>query len=86
MVWHFFIYDTREIQTCKRLSFNNWRDACKRSTGNTITTDYINAFNNGWQGVMPWTSNGVDINGDLSNMGEATKHIKENFNSLVNPW
>jgi len=34
----------------------------------TIEENYRNAFAHGWQGVMPWTSNGVDDNGNLNDM------------------
>jgi len=40
----------------------------KGSAGMSIAANYQNAFAHGWQGVMPWTSNGVDANGKLSDM------------------
>lgn len=40
----------------------------KGSAGQSIVANYQNAFAKGWQGVMPWTSNGVDANGKLSDM------------------
>ena len=40
---------------------------------NTIATDYQKAYENGWHGVMPWTSNGVDVCGDLSHFAQATE-------------
>lgn len=55
------------------------------STGHTITQDYENAYQNGWQGVMPWTSNGVDSNGSLTDMGPATRAFRDNHYELVFP-
>ncbi len=40
----------------------------KGSAGMSIAENYRLAFEKGWQGVMPWTSNGVDSNGKLSDM------------------
>ncbi|MCS7231309.1 MAG: hypothetical protein RMJ67_04140, partial [Elusimicrobiota bacterium] len=57
----------------------------KGSTGHTIVQDYQNAFLNGWQGVMPWTSNGVDANGSISDMGAGTLYMRNNYYSLVFP-
>ena len=52
---------------------------------NTIITDYENAFLNGWQGVMPWTSNGVDACGNLSDMSCAAKFMLEKYRDLIFP-
>ena len=52
---------------------------------NTIVTDYENAFFNGWQGVMPWTSNGVDGCGDLNDMSSATKYMTEKYRNIIFP-
>jgi len=57
----------------------------KGSQGNTTTSDYHNAYLNGWQGVMAWTSNGVDVNGDLTNLGPATRYMRDNYYNLVYP-
>jgi hypothetical protein len=57
----------------------------KGSAGRTITDDYVNAFNNGWQGVMAWTSNGVDENGDLNDLRPATMHMLTNHRRLIFP-
>ena len=35
------------------------------SAGQSIADNYRNAFAKGWQGIMPWTSNGADRNGNL---------------------
>ncbi|MDR0474904.1 MAG: hypothetical protein LBH43_14670 [Treponema sp.] len=48
--------------------------------------DYENAFNNGWQGVLAWTSNGVDINGSLKEVSSATKNMLEKHPKLVFPF
>jgi hypothetical protein len=48
-------------------------------TGNTIITDYESAYLNGWQGVMPWTSNGVDDNGSLDDISPATKYMRDKY-------
>ncbi len=55
------------------------------STGHTITEDYENAYLNGWQGVMPWTSNGVDDIGDITDMGPGTQAFRDNHYDLVFP-
>jgi hypothetical protein len=43
------------------------------------------AFQKGWQGVFPWTSNGVDGNGGIANFGAATRAFRDNHPSLVDP-
>jgi hypothetical protein len=58
----------------------------KGSTGKTIIFDYENAFLNGWQGVMPWTSNGVDGNGSIDDLSPGTKYMLENYRILIFPW
>lgn len=55
----------------------------KGSTGHTLVEDYEQAFENGWQGVMPWTSNGVDVCGDLSDMGAAVKEFSAKHKELI---
>jgi len=52
---------------------------------NTIITDYESAMQNGWHGVMPWTSNGVDACGDLTHLSPATKYMAEKYASLIFP-
>ncbi|UYZ62960.1 PA14 domain-containing protein [Hymenobacter weizhouensis] len=51
----------------------------------TLTQNYENAFQRQWQGVMAWTSNGVDTNGDITQLGVATKAFRDNHNALVYP-
>jgi hypothetical protein len=53
---------------------------------NTIITDYENAYNNGWQGVMPWTSNGVDGNGDLNDLSPATRNMFAKYRNDIFPF
>ena len=55
----------------------------KGTENNTIITDYNEAYKNGWQGVMPWTSNGVDGCGDLSHLSPGTKHMAEQYPEIV---
>jgi len=53
--------------------------------GHTVTEDYENAFQNGWEGVMGWTSNSVDDNGGISQLGEATLAFKRLHADFVYP-
>jgi hypothetical protein len=55
------------------------------SDGFTLIEDYENAFNNGWQGVMAWTSNGVDGNGGFDQQTTATRHMAELHPQLIFP-
>ena len=52
---------------------------------NTIITDYSKAFENGWQGVMTWTSNGVDACGDIGDLEPATMYMEKNYRDLIYP-
>lgn len=40
-------------------------------SGRTAEQDYENAYNNGWNGVMAWTSNGVDNCGSMNELEPA---------------
>lgn len=51
----------------------------------TLTDSYELALKNGYQGNMPWTSNGVDRNGDIKTIGPATISFKNNHPELVYP-
>jgi hypothetical protein len=53
--------------------------------GHTVTADYESAFQNGWEGAMGWTSNSVDSNGGISELGEATLAFKQRHADLVYP-
>ena len=57
----------------------------KGTAQHTVTEDYAGACQNGWQGVMAWTSNGVDNNGSLSDLGPATRALRDNHKRLVFP-
>lgn len=41
---------------------------------------YINAYNNGWDGIMGWTSNGVDDCGSLEDFKEGAMEVYEKMN------
>jgi hypothetical protein len=51
----------------------------------STTQGYETAFQNGWQGVMAWTSNGVDANGGMAQLGPATQAFRNNHFSIVFP-
>ena len=52
---------------------------------NTLITDYENAYLNGWQGVMAWTSNGVDGNGGFDDLIPATNYMLEKYGDVIFP-
>ncbi|MCL2772035.1 MAG: cellulase family glycosylhydrolase [Oscillospiraceae bacterium] len=52
---------------------------------NTLITDYENAYLNGWQGVMPWTSNGVDGCGGFDDLVSATKYMAGKYGEAIFP-
>ena len=51
----------------------------------STTQGYETAYLNGWQGVMAWTSNGVDGNGGMTQLAPATQAFRNNHFSLVFP-
>jgi hypothetical protein len=51
----------------------------------TMIQAFENALAKGYQGIMPWTSNGVDRNGNISTLGPAALSFKNNHPDLVNP-
>jgi hypothetical protein len=57
----------------------------KGTAGHQTEEDYESACQNGWQGVMGWTSNGVDDNGDLLLLGPATRAFRNRHPGLVFP-
>ncbi len=57
----------------------------KGTANHTTTEDYETACQNGWQGVMGWTSNGVDDNGGLDKLGPATRAFRDAHTVLVFP-
>ena len=50
----------------------------KGTAGRSLMQDYEDAYLNGWQGVLGWTSNGVDANGGLEELGAATRAFRDN--------
>jgi hypothetical protein len=63
---------------------NNIREDL-RPPENNIVNDYLYAYKNGWQGVMPWTSNGVDGNGNLADFQAATRNMLAAYPELICP-
>lgn len=59
--------------------------SAKGTTGHTLTSDYEAAHGNGWLGAMAWTSNGVDSNGGMSEVGPATRAFAGKHPELVAP-
>ncbi|MBP3965590.1 cadherin-like beta sandwich domain-containing protein [Paenibacillus lignilyticus] len=55
------------------------------TAGHTLTQDYASAYANGWQGMMPWTSNGVDGLGDITRVGPAASSFYNQHPDLVFP-
>ncbi len=51
--------------------------AIVNESGRTPEQDYENAYNNGWNGVMAWTSNGVDNCGSLAELMPAVTKMME---------
>jgi hypothetical protein len=56
------------------------------TANNTIVNNYENAYLNGWQGVMPWTSNGVDNCGSLNDLSPATKNMFAKYRNDIFPF
>lgn len=54
-------------------------------SGRTITERYESAYNNGWNGVMAWTSNGVDNCGGYEDVKPAVESIAELAEDKVFP-
>ena len=57
----------------------------KGSSGQTILQNWQNAFAKGWQGIMPWTSNGVDANGTLTDFKAGPEWFFSQHAGLVHP-
>jgi len=54
--------------------------------GQTITACLENTYKNGFQGVLPWTTNGVDTNGSLSSgLGAALTTFRNAHPALISP-
>lgn len=57
----------------------------KGTKDHTTEQDYENAFRNGWQGAMAWTSDGVDVMGGMAEMGPATRAVSGRHPDIVFP-
>ena len=55
------------------------------SAGQSIADNYRNAFAKGWQGIMPWTSNGADRNGNLTAMSPGLEWLVKTHPQLIDP-
>ena len=55
------------------------------SGGQGIEADFLGAKANGWRGVMPWTSNGVDAYGDLTDISPGLQAIGARYPDMVSP-
>ena len=60
--------------------------SAKGSANSTLPDDYNNAFENGWQGVMAWTSNCVDANGGFDELTVATRYMMEKSKKNIFPF
>lgn len=54
-------------------------------SGRTPEQDYENAYNNGWNGVMAWTSNGVDNCGSLDDLMPAVTKMRDMIRDKIFP-
>jgi hypothetical protein len=61
------------------------KDAGLAAIPMTLIQSYESALAKGYQGNMPWTSNGVDSNGDITTIGPGTLSFKNNHPGLVYP-
>lgn len=59
--------------------------AVKSESGRTPEEDYENAYNNGWNGVMAWTSNGVDDCGSLTELMPAVTKMRDMIKEKIFP-
>jgi hypothetical protein len=50
-----------------------------------ISEAYIKTYENGWKGLLVWTSNGVDRNGTLEDCGPGLTAFQEKYPALVSP-
>lgn len=55
------------------------------SAGHTLTEDVESAWSHGWQGTLPWTSNGVDRNGGFAEVSVASAAFRDAHTMLVFP-
>ena len=57
----------------------------KGTEGHTTAEDYESAFENGWQGAMGWTSDGVDEMGGMDQLAPATRAFAGRHAEIVFP-
>jgi hypothetical protein len=50
-----------------------------------IAEAYIKTYENGWKGLLVWTSNGVDRNGTLTECGPGLSAFQKKYPDLVSP-
>ena len=50
-----------------------------------ISEAYIKTYQQGWKGLMVWTSNGVDGNGSLADCGVGLTAFQNQYPELVSP-
>ena len=50
-----------------------------------ISEAYIKTYENGWKGLLVWTSNGVDRNGTLMDCGPGLTAFQKKYPDLVSP-
>ena len=50
-----------------------------------INEAFIRTFENGWKGLLVWTSNGVDRNGTLTECGPGLTAFQQKYPDLVSP-
>lgn len=55
------------------------------STAMSGSEIYLNSYQNGWNGVMAWTSNGVDACGSLDDIRDGVKTVAEEHKAEVFP-
>jgi hypothetical protein len=59
--------------------------SARGTEGYTLTQDIEAAHSNGWQGTLPWTSNGVDRNGGFPEVSAASTAFRDAHPTLVFP-
>lgn len=64
------------LETSKPSLIGEW-SANGGTSGKTIESQYEGAYNNGWCGVLVWTSNGVDGNGTVDDASTGLNKIME---------
>lgn len=50
-----------------------------------ISEAFINSYENGWKGLLVWTSNGVDRNGTLRDCGAGLTAFQKKYPDLITP-